>query len=183
VGPDNGLFTYVLEDPSYLWTRELRTVEFFLEKVSTTFHGRDVFAPVAAYLSAGEPAEDFGPIIADPVRLERSHPRVDAEGVITGEVIYIDRFGNLVTNIDSGALWDGESRLGNLDQELLPVIEVCGRTIRGMSESYLSVPRGGAGAHFNSWALLEVFTPEASAAEVLEAGKGTPVRVRFEALG
>jgi len=181
VGPDNGVFSHIYDDPFYLWTRQLRTVEFFLEKVSSTFHGRDVFAPVAGHLSTGESPERFGPTIEDPLRLERARAEVGPDGTISGEVIYVDRFGNLITNIDTTVFWEGESRAGDLEeQEFLPVIEICGKTIRGMSEYYGAVARGELGAQLNSWSRMEIFLPEGDASRALKVGKGAPVKVRFE---
>lgn len=179
VGPDNGIFTFIYDDPFFLWARHLRTVEFFLEKVSSTFHGRDVFAPVAGHLSTGEPAANFGPLIDDPVRLEHARPEVTPEGSIHGEVIHVDRFGNLITNIDTIAFWEGESRAGTEEENLVPIVEVMGRTIRGISEFYGAVPPGELGAQLNSWSRLEIFVPEGSAARELGAGKGLAVQVRF----
>jgi len=180
IGPDNGTFTYIYDDPSFLWARHLRTVEYFLEKVSSTFHGRDVFAPVAGHLSLGEPTDSFGPLAEDLVRLETARPVVGEDGSIRGEVIYVDRFGNLITNIDTSAFWEGESRAGSMEENLIPVIEACGKVIRGMSEFYGAVPPGEAGAQLNSWSRMEIFMPEGNAARELGAGKGLPVRVRFE---
>lgn len=183
IGPDNGSFTHIYGDPSFLWVRHLRTVEFFLEKVSTTFHGRDVFAPVAGHLSLGEPSGNFGPLIQDPVRLADARPEVGEDGSIQGEVVYVDHFGNLITNIDIAAFWEGESRAGTEEENLIPVIEACGKRIRGMSEFYGAVPPGEIGAQLNSWSRMEIFVPEGNAARELGAGKGLPVRVRFERAG
>ncbi|MBI3129519.1 MAG: SAM-dependent chlorinase/fluorinase [Candidatus Tectomicrobia bacterium] len=183
VGPDNGCFTHIFDDPTFRWVRHLRTVEFFLEKVSSTFHGRDVYAPVAGHLSLGEPAENFGPLIGDPIRLANAKPQVGEDGCIRGEVIYVDRFGNLITNIDTVAFWEGESRAGEADENLIPVIEACGKRIRGMSEFYGAVRPGEVGAQLNSWSRMEIFIPEGNAARELGAGKGVPVHVRFERAG
>jgi S-adenosylmethionine hydrolase len=95
-------------------------------------------------------------------------------------VVYVDRFGNLITNIDTGAFWEGESRAASEDANLLPIVEVSGREIRGMSEFYGAVAKGELGAQLNSWLRLEIFVPEGSAARKLGKGKGLPVHVRFE---
>ncbi|MDA1000172.1 MAG: SAM-dependent chlorinase/fluorinase [bacterium] len=180
VGPDNGIFSYVYDDPSYLWTRDLDTVEYFLTKVSSTFHGRDIFAPVAAYLSLGEDPENFGPLVQNPIRLHWTRPRVDSKGVIHGEVAYVDQFGNLITNIDTTAFWEGAGNAGNYEDNLLPIVEVGGAVIEGLSEFYQSAENDNLGAHFNSWSHLEVFVPRGSATEKLKVGRGESVRVRFE---
>lgn len=180
VGPDNGLFSHVFEDPAFLWTRELETVEFFLEKVSSTFHGRDVFAPVAGYLSAGESAEDFGPIVIDPVKLEGVRATVEPGGVIDGKVLFVDVFGNLITNIDTRVFWEGEAQADEDGGRNFPVIEIGGESIHGIGEFYEEARAGELGAHFNSWPLLEIFFPQGNAAEKLGVGKGAPVKIRFE---
>lgn len=181
IAPDNGLLSYVYEDPSYLWARELHEVEFFLEKVSSTFHGRDVFAPVAGYLSAGESAENFGPILLDPVKLDGVRARVTKDGTIYGEVVYVDGFGNLITNIDTRVFWEGETKAEEEGGGSFPVINIGGTLIRGVSEFYQQAPAGEVGAHFNSWPLLEVFFPKGNASEKLRLGKGAAVQIKFEA--
>ncbi|MEK6710768.1 MAG: SAM-dependent chlorinase/fluorinase [Nitrospinota bacterium] len=183
IGPDNGLLTYIYDDPAFLWVRHLRAVEYFLDKVSSTFHGRDLFAPVAGHLSLGESPGNFGPIVDDPVRLPDAHPEVGPDGSIHGQVVYVDRFGNLITNIDTSAFWAGESLAGTEEENLLPIVEVSGKTIRGMSEYYGAVPPGELGAQLNSWLRLEIFVPEGNAAQALRAGRGLPVKVRFEKAG
>ena len=180
VGPDNGLFSYVFEDPAFLWVRELQTVEYFLQKVSSTFHGRDVFAPVAGYLSTGELPDKFGPLLFEPVTLDGVRGEVDSRGTISGEVVYVDSFGNLITNIDTSVFWEGGAKADEDGGRNFPVIEIGGAAIRGIGEFYQEATPGELGAHFNSWPLLEVFLPEGNAAEKLGLGKGTPVKVSFE---
>lgn len=177
VGPDNGVLSCAFDDPLYAWTRELEEDAFFLDEVSSTFHGRDIFAPVAAHLSRGVPPEEFGPVAADPIRLD--FPRVEFEGddAIAGEVIYVDHYGNLITNIDTTAFWRFDC--AEDDAAHLPIIEIDGQIINGVSEYYQAVKAGELGAQFNSWTRLEIFTPEGSAARLLETGIGEKVRVRM----
>ena len=94
VGPDNGVFTSVLDNAD---VHRLDEPEYWLEKVSDTFHGRDVFAPVAARLAKGYSLGVFGPEYENPVRLILPEP-YEVDGEWRGKVVYIDRFGNLVTN-------------------------------------------------------------------------------------
>ncbi|GIU81605.1 MAG: hypothetical protein D6687_07730 [Acidobacteria bacterium] len=99
VAPDNGLLSFVFESQDeMLKVYELTNREFFLPEVSRTFHGRDIFAPVAAHLSIGALPEEMGKRIHDPVRLKAAVPQKISERRFVGEVIHIDRFGNLVTN-------------------------------------------------------------------------------------
>ena len=91
VGPDTGVFTTVLEGATVV---ELKVAP----GASATFHGRDVFAPAAAQLAAGTPIAQLGPGVSDPVRLPLPGPRREKRGVV-GTVIYVDRFGTLISNI------------------------------------------------------------------------------------
>src|SRR5262249_61278879 len=99
VGPDNGLFTPTFRDSEWR-AFELTRSEYRRPIVSRTFHGRDIFAPAAAHLARGVPPERFGPAVDDPVRLPWPEAREGEEG-IGGAVIYIDRFGNLVSSLEA----------------------------------------------------------------------------------
>jgi len=103
VGPDNGVLTWALAKEKIRAIRALENEAFFQQPVSRTFHGRDVFASVAAHLSRGVPIQKFGPALKDFVRQDWPQPRV-RRGGIEGEVVYIDRFGNAITNLESGRL-------------------------------------------------------------------------------
>lgn len=168
VGPDNGIFTFALEAPG--WTAVSVTApEYRLPEVSQTFHGRDVFAPAAAYLAAGVPLERLGPVVTDPVRRPLPGCRLDG-GTLVGEVLDADRFGNLVTSIPAGWL----QRLpgaGSL------AVEVDGRPVGGLVGAYAE---GGAGAPaviVGSTGRLEIFVKAGSARAALGAERGAPVRV------
>ncbi len=88
VGPDNGVFTLIMAQERHK-VRELTAQRYFRHPVSQTFHGRDIFAPVAAHLAAGTPPARVGRLIAGPVRLDLTQP----------QVLHVDRFGNIVTNL------------------------------------------------------------------------------------
>ncbi len=105
VGPDNGLFSFVIRKASRVI--ELNNAKFFAPALSSTFHGRDIFAPVAAHFSAGVMPEDAGTPVEDPMVFDLPKPVFSDDGRIEGAVIHIDRFGNLVTNIPSGRLPEG----------------------------------------------------------------------------
>jgi S-adenosylmethionine hydrolase len=98
VGPDNGVLSFALAREKIKAIRQLTNEKFFLKNVSQTFHGRDLFAPVAAHLSRGVPIQRLGPALKDFVWLDWPRPRTTRAG-IQGEVVYIDRFGNAITNI------------------------------------------------------------------------------------
>lgn len=99
VGPDNGLFSYVYERESDCRVFHLAREEYFRRPLSTTFHGRDIFAPVAGALSNGVEPARLGEEITDYVRLEASLPVLKDNGTLEGSIIHIDRFGNCVTNL------------------------------------------------------------------------------------
>ena len=99
VGPDNGLFGHVYEREPAARVFHVTNRDLFRPSVSTTFHGRDVFAPVAGALSKGVVPDELGAQITDFVRLARPAPRRDADGTLRATVIHVDRFGNCVTDI------------------------------------------------------------------------------------
>lgn len=98
VGPDNGVFTHVLGAQGLREAYELTEPAYFLSSVSATFHGRDIFGPVAAHLACGVPATEFGPQIETLNTFPFSLPRVVGDTVV-GEVLHIDHYGNIVTNV------------------------------------------------------------------------------------
>jgi len=105
VGPDNGVFSFVYARESKLRVFHITNDRYFRHPVSATFHGRDVFAPVAAYVARGTSLEEIGAEIEDYVRFEIPRPRsIETRGVIEGRIIHIDRFGNCVTNFTEAEL-------------------------------------------------------------------------------
>jgi S-adenosyl-L-methionine hydrolase (adenosine-forming) len=163
VGPDNGLFTPFLLTPGWR-AFELSAPEFRLPVVSRTFHGRDLFAPAAAHLALGVPPDRFGAEVADPVRLPWPGAHRVAGG-LAGEVVHVDRFGNLVTSI------------GASDVDLDAVVGVAGREI-GVVRTFAEIPPGQVAGIVGSSGRLEIAAREASAARVLGLGPGAPVLVR-----
>src|SRR5712692_2106890 len=99
VGPDNGIFSWICEREGSGRAIHLTNGKFFHHPASATFHGRDVFAPVAAALAGGVAVKDFGDEASDYVRLDSLLPAVASDGSIDGRVIHIDRFGNCITNL------------------------------------------------------------------------------------
>jgi S-adenosylmethionine hydrolase len=169
VGPDNGLFTFLFTEPG--WTAvALEAPAYRLPEVSQTFHGRDIFAPAAAYLSRGVPLFRFGPEVADPIRIP--WPAASPEGdALVGEVVHADRFGNLVTSIRPRDL-----TLAGLDAPL--AVEVGDAMVVGLSAAYAEQSPGALGAIIGSSSRLELFVRDGSARARLGAGRGTRVRVR-----
>ncbi len=166
VAPDNGLIGPILASRGPAEVRSVTEARFFRAPPHPTFHGRDVFAPVAAHLSLGVPLDALGPAVTDAVALEAPRPR-RAGDAIAGEILHIDRFGNLVTNLTEGDLLTFGGRL--------PVFEIGGRVIEGLSPNFAdgsSPLRVVAG----SWGYLEIALRDSDAARELAVGVGAAVR-------
>ncbi len=103
IGPDNGLFSLVLKNHPEAKLIHLTNRNYFLENVSQTFHGRDIMAPAAAHLSLGVSILEMGKPISDPVRLDIPEPEI-TNGRIMGQVLWVDHFGNLISNISERML-------------------------------------------------------------------------------
>ena len=169
VGPDNGLFTFALEGDG--WTAvSLTAPEYRLAEVSRTFHGRDVFAPAAAYLASGVPLERLGQTVSDPERLRLPGCRLEG-GELLGEVLDADRFGNLLTSIPA-------ARLVELPGPGGVVLEVAGYRLRGPVAAYAEGGEGEPAVIVGSTGRLEIFVKAGNARDHLGARRGTIVRVR-----
>jgi hypothetical protein len=173
VGPDNGVFSLVYERESPVEVRHVTAGGYFRKPVSQTFHGRDVFAPVAAWLSKNEPAESFGLLITDFVRLdipqpEQAEPEFAEPGRVSqnrllGAVLRVDKFGNLITNFTSA----------HLGANFCLVVR--GRRITRLAASFASGAEGEIFALVGSAGFIEIAVRQASAAEMLRARAGDPV--------
>ena len=148
VGPDNGIFGPVIA--AYKGSKIIHLTEskYFLPHVTQTFHGRDVFAPVAAYLSLGNDLEQMGPIINDPIKLSYPVPQI-RDDILHGQVMRVDNFGNLITNISNYNL---KSFLENSN----PIISIGGMEIKKLDNIYSDVDEGEPLALINSSNLLEI---------------------------
>jgi hypothetical protein len=171
VGPDNGLFTHVLEADRSARVRLIANPRLMRVPPSAVFHGRDIFGPVAGHLAGGVALDEVGPAVSDPVRLE--HPsRTRTEDGWTGAVVHVDRFGNLTTNLlesDLAAL--GEGRLDALEVRL-------GSEILPLVRSYSDVAPGRPCALVGSSGRLEIAVRLGRAAALPGAGEGARVVVR-----
>lgn len=165
IAPDNGLLTAVFEQVQPDEIRQVSNGAIFLKSISRTFHGRDIFAPTAGALAAGMPLSDVGPVVDKCVSLDLPHATVTDDGTVRGEVIYIDRFGNLVTNIAGPQL------------PLMPRVAIAGRTIEGLVASYGHRPAGELLAVIGSTGRLEIAINRGHAAATLDAPIGTAVTV------
>ena len=156
VGPDNGVLSFALAKEKIKTVRRIKNESYFSQPISTTFHGRDVFSPVAARLSKGLPAVKLGPEANDFVRLPWPKPRT-SRNQIHGEIIYVDRFGNAITNVE------GESLSGR--QHAAYDVFVGRRRLCGAGEFYQAVPAGKPVAIVGSSGFLEIAVNSESAAQ------------------
>jgi S-adenosyl-L-methionine hydrolase (adenosine-forming) len=163
IGPDNGLLSLAAQRPRAV---TLRRASYFRTDVSQTFHGRDVFAPVAAHLAAGVPFESLGPALRRIVALASTRPRRTQRG-LKGAVVSVDRFGNLITNLDLTA-WKSLRR---------PRLAIGSFTTTELAPSYGAVRRGELALILGGYGLLEIAARDGSAAKILELGSGALVRV------
>ncbi len=165
VGPDNGVLSLAAPADRVRRIVELENPRFHLSPRSRTFDGRDVFAPVAAALETGTGVPDLGPERTDLVRVSLPAPVRDA-ATIRGEVVYVDGFGNLATNIEARDLPSAVAR-----------VEVAGRRIDALSPTYGAVASGAAVALVNSWGVVEIAVRDGNARATLGIGVGAPVVV------
>ncbi len=171
--PDNGLLSDVLAEEPDAEIRELTAQKYFLAALGPTFHGRDLFAPAAAWLTQGEPLDAFGPRITDAVRFEIRRPVMD-KGRLIGEVRHIDRFGNLITNIGHAELRD----LTDMDNWLGVQVKVGKATVTGLQRCYADAKPKKPAALVNSDGRLELFCKQARADTCAKAKLGDRVEVR-----
>lgn len=170
VGPDNGLFHPVFTQAEDLTIVSLENPAYFRPQVAATFHGRDIFAPVAAHLSLGVDLAQMGPAIRDPATLHLPVPEFTPQ-VVRGEIIYVDRFGNLVSNLDGAALqvWLGPAAIH---------LEVGPVTIRRLVRTYADAGPGEFLALIGSHGYLEIACSQGDAARRLGAGVGLILEIR-----
>jgi hypothetical protein len=170
IGPDNGLFTGVMLAASSFACIELTNTAYFLETVSSTFHGRDIFAPAAAHITRGIAPLAMGRLIDDPVMLDSAAPAAGPDGSLTGAIVHIDHFGNLITNITAESI-AGMARDGI-------EISCSGTVISRLCSSYDQARAGELLGIFGSSGMLEISARNASARLALQARRGQSVTVR-----
>ena len=170
VGPDNGVITLLLEwaesnDFETLFVN-LNKEKYWLPNVSKVFHGRDIFSPVAAHLATGVSLTELGTPFVGPVRIDFPNPKRTERGWL-GEVIHIDHFGNISSNI----------RRHHLGESIPSVVTLCGVEIHGIVGTFGERPQGELISLFGSTDYLIVSVVNGSAAEQLGAKIGDPIEV------
>jgi len=171
IGPDNGLFTLVLEraeeNHEHIQVVHLDKPDYWLPEISNVFHGRDIFAPSAAHLATGVPLEMLGTPILDPIRLQIPRPESIPGGGLRGMVMEIDTFGNLSTNIEQSDLLN----MGEVS------VMVAGRRIDGLVTTFGDRPNGTLIALYGTSHDLIISVVNGDAARTLNVSLGDIVEV------
>jgi len=175
VAPDNGVLSLMYAREERLSVRHITSDHYFLQPLSNTFHGRDIFAPVAAYLAKGVVDEKFGEEITDYVRFNAPKPKAVDEKTLRGVVLRVDRFGNLITNFtpqDIPALFQAEPAAFKI---------VIGKgEVSKIRQNYAEGTPGEVFAIIGSMGYLEISANRGAAAQLLNVGKGAEVMIAFE---
>jgi len=157
VGPDNGIFSPIMEECQEALVIHLSKARYFLRHVSDTFHGRDIFAPVAGHLSQGVDPLDMGPLICDPIHLKFPAPYRKG-GSLYGRVVQVDHFGNLITNIRRTDI-EEFSEGGSV------IVRLGGLRIEGIQRTYAQTSPGAILALFGGSGYLEIAVNRGRAAD------------------
>jgi S-adenosylmethionine hydrolase len=166
IGPDNGLFSFIFEKEKIRGIFDLTNSKYFLNKPSTTFQARDVFAPVSAYLSLGVDPKEFGTMTKECYKFKLPQP-VYKNDHITGEIIYIDRFGNLVSNINSNLV----------KEEKMVQLKIGNKKLGHLRNYYAEVKEGEIIALVGSNNLLEIAVNQGNAQKILKAKIGDKITI------
>lgn len=169
VGPDNGIFSFIYQREDLTDIIALSNRKYFLAEISSTFHARDIFAPVSGYLSLGIKIDEFGSPAKECMKFIIPQPQAKGENLI-GEIIHIDHFGNLITNIPANLLEKNKN----------VVITVGKRKINEISRSYFDIKERMLGALIASSSFLELAVNQGSAQELLKAEVGDLIRIDFD---
>jgi len=172
IGPDNGIFSYIYRHEEVNRVLHITSEYYFRVPVSSTFHGRDIFAPIAGWMSKGVEPVKMGEEIQDYVRFGVPTPREMSPILIKGHVIHVDRFGNCITNFSPNELTEERMSLNKL-------IVVYDHQITRFCTHYAECPEGEICAVMGSADLLELASPKGSAAQLLGAQRGTEVSLHF----
>jgi S-adenosylmethionine hydrolase len=170
VAPDNGVLAMIYSRQKHK-IRLISNDRYFRKPVSNTFHGRDIFAPVGAHIAAGEPVSRFGRLVDDYVRPEFERPRRAGDGIWTGRILNIDRFGNVITNFHASEFADLERRAF--------VLSLGSFEVRALARNYAESRPGELFAIIGGSGYLEVSVGQGSAAERIGCEAGAAVELRF----
>jgi S-adenosylmethionine hydrolase len=190
VGPDNGLFTFLMSGNFQAWA--LTNPAFRLAAPSQTFHGRDIFAPAAAHLSRGVPGPDFGPAISNPVRLAMPKLEFEPSRTLKGEILYADKFGNLLTSLgrfermETGKVmlkpWIPGLHEAILEDQSLQ-LELPDGCMLPLVSTFADIIPGQCAALIGSSGLLEIASNRERAADLLKLQDGEILNLHCQSMG
>lgn len=172
LAPDNGLLTHVFEEEKDLEVRAIENKQYCLESGGATFDGRDTFAPAAAWLTRRQPYASFGGLLDHYQTFSVSLPRWERQSLV-GEVLYVDRFGNLITNLTRRHVDEVQAVAKRPHVSIL----LAGHAIEGLRQNYAEGEVDTPHALINSDGLLEIFLAQASASARLKAGAHAVVKL------
>ena len=172
VGPDNGIFWPIINLHQDIEIIHITETKYFLPDVSKTFHGRDIFAPVAAHLSKGVDPLEMGPLISDPVKLQLTAPHRKG-GILYGQVVNVDHFGNLITNIH-------RKEIEGFTGGKTPVIRLEDLLMEGMRGVYAECGKGELLSLLGSSGYLEISVNQGRAADMLNLAKEAIIGLEVE---
>jgi hypothetical protein len=172
IAPDNGVLSFVYDQEERISVRHISAEHYFLQPVSSTFHGRDVFAAIAGWLSKGVEVAKFGDEITDYARFAAPKPKPVNDKLLKGVILKADKFGNLITNITPRDL----PQLFVQDPPPFKVL-VGKNEVTKMKNAYAEGTLGEVFVILNSMGFLEIASHRGSAANILGAGKGSDVGV------
>lgn len=170
VAPDNGLLSFIYQEETGVEVRQIENKQYRLDSEGTTFDGRDLFAPAAAWLTKGQQPGSYGKLIQDYVKLPLTEPKWQGDALV-GTIVYVDHFGNLISNLTPFHVKDVQGRTRRSDVS----IRIGGVTIDGLLRNYGQGSADAPHALINSNGQIEVFVKEGSAAKTLSVSRGETI--------
>lgn len=173
VAPDNGVLSFIYDIDPVSTVVEISSEHLMLPQVSNTFHGRDIFAPAAAWLARGTDILNFGDVVTEYAHIPLPKAKMVGDALVKGTIIHVDRFGNLITNISREEYEAARQKVpGNVFKVL-----VAKQEIAGLKEYYAEAQKGDVIALFGSSNLLEIAQSQGSAARTLGVARGTEIGI------
>ena len=176
VAPDNGVLSLVYDVDPVSTVVQISAEHLMLPEVSKTFHGRDIFAPAAAWLARGTDMLNFGDEITEYTKMQLPKAKLVGDSLLKGTIIHVDRFGNLITNISRDEYNAAREKVpGNVTRILIGKQEIL-----GLKEFYAEAPKGETIALFGSTNVLEISQNQGSAARTIGVNRGAEVGIQLK---
>ena len=175
IAPDNGVLSFIYDSGTVSTVREISAEHYYLTEISNTFHGRDILAPVAGWLSKGIEGEKFGEPIEDYVKLTLPKPRLIPQKSLKGIVLHIDRFGNLITNIIAQDIQKAQEEYKSSNYKVI----INQKEILVAKKTYCEGNKGELISIMGSTGYLEIASYQNSAAQITNAVRGNEIVLVF----